>query len=61
MTETREEVQHTSAKAEYLLLNTLPEDVAERLEIDPGRIADHYHKVRRHRLVHVNVKYDVCC
>ena len=39
------EVEIESAKAEALLLNMLPEDVALRLKKDPGHIADHYPSV----------------
>ncbi len=39
------EVELESAKAEALLLNMLPEDVALRLKRDPGHIADHYQNV----------------
>lgn len=39
------EVEIESAKAEALLLNMLPEDVALRLKKDPGHIADHYPNV----------------
>lgn len=39
------EVEVESAKAEALLLNMLPEDVALRLKRDPGHIADHYQNV----------------
>ena len=40
-----QEVEVESAKAEALLLNMLPEDVALRLKRDPGHIADHYQNV----------------
>lgn len=39
------EVEVESAKAEALLLNMLPQDVALRLKKDPGHIADHYPNV----------------
>ena len=39
------DVEVESAKAEALLLNMLPEDVALRLKRDPGHIADHYQNV----------------
>ena len=39
------EVEVESAKAEALLLNMLPEDVALRLKRDPGHIADHHQNV----------------
>jgi len=39
------EVEVESAKAEALLLNMLPHDVAHRLKKDPGHIADAYTNV----------------
>ena len=39
------ELEVENSKAETLLLNMLPEDIAERLKRDPSHIADHHSKV----------------